>query len=92
MDIDSVGASIAGFLYRRSAEKLSRPATFVQMTLPYTKGNDLNHSHAMPYNSTDYLLSAAATSTAQATIQPTAGLLPIPSFYLQTVRQSAYGP
>jgi hypothetical protein len=33
MDIDSVGASIAGFLYRCSAEKFSRPATFVQMTL-----------------------------------------------------------
>ena len=88
MDIDIVGASIAGFPYRRSAEKFSRPTTFVQMALPYTKGNDLNHSHAMPYNSTDYLLSAAATSTAQATI----GLLPIPSFYLQTVRQSAYDP
>ena len=39
-----------------------------------------------------YLLSAVATSTAQATVQPTIGLLPIPSQLLRTVRQSAYGP
>ena len=39
-----------------------------------------------------YLLSAVATSTAQATVQPTIGLLPMPSQLLRTVRQSAYGP
>ena len=33
MDIDSVRASIAGFPYRRSAEKFSRLTTSVRMTL-----------------------------------------------------------
>ena len=40
----------------------------------------------------DYLLSAVATSTAQATVQPTIGLLPMQSFALRTERLSAYDP
>ena len=42
------------------------------------QGNDLSHSLAILCNSVDYLLSAVATSTAQATVQPTIRLLPIP--------------
>ena len=50
--------------------------------MPDQVGHDLVSLPARPVIS--YLLSAVATSTAQATVQPTIGLLPIPSFFLRT--------